>query len=852
MSAQQPPAPTPEEQARLLDEALTSVRLQSAQMRKCLDSNRLMDALKHASTALSELRSSSLGPKQYYELYMSIFDVLRYLSTYLHEAHLAGRHHLADLYELVQYAGNIVPRLYLMITVGAVYMGIPDAPVKEIMRDMMEMSRGVQHPIRGLFLRHYLSGQTRDHLPTSQTPDDPRGNLTDSTSFILTNFIEMNKLWVRLQYQGHSRDRAKRTQERRELRILVGTNLVRLSQIDGLGLKEYSEDLLPQILEQVVQCRDQLAQEYLMEVIIQVFPDEWHLRTLGQLLEATKNLGPGVDVKGVVGAMVDRLAAYAAREAEADSNKEDNVENVEQGVEKLDLNNGEEKSEGENGEKEERYRGIPVSVPLFDIFWTQITSLITARPDSLTITDISALLLSMTNLALNCYPEKLDYIDKILAYARTKANEAKEGDPQNFRSAETTNNFLGLLLAPVRGYETLLTVLKLENFTKFLEGMEEGTRRSVAAEVTRATLRSGTPIETPEDVEGVLELCKVLITDSGAQANYPQVAGKRGDSEDIIEEQGWLARMVHLFRSEDLDTQLKLLQTARKALAEGGERMRYTSPALVTVGLRLARSWKGREGVDEEWTQKAGAVYKFVHQIITALSNRVGAAAEMCFQLYIFAGQIADQGGAFEEIAYEFFAQAFVVYEESISESRAQFQAVSSLSRALQRTRHFGGENYDTLITKCALHGSKLLKKPDQCRAVYLASHLWWQTDGDAPETGTEDENGEEKKGSSGELCCVPNRVLECLQRALKIADACMDTQTSVSLFVEILDQFIYYYERQTESITPKFINGLIELCQQNIANMEPPRNEHFERTLKYIEVRRGGDDRWMSISVGH
>jgi vacuolar protein sorting-associated protein 35 len=29
----------------------------------------------------------------------------------------------------------------------------------------MEMSSGVVHPIRGLFLRHYLSGQTRDHLP---------------------------------------------------------------------------------------------------------------------------------------------------------------------------------------------------------------------------------------------------------------------------------------------------------------------------------------------------------------------------------------------------------------------------------------------------------------------------------------------------------------------------------------------------------------------------------------------------------------------------------------------------------------------------------------------------------------
>lgn len=66
-----------------------------------------------------------------------------------------------------RYAGNIVPRLYLMITVGSVYMSVPDAPVREIMKDMLEMSRGVQHPTRGLFLRHYLSGQTRDCLPMS-------------------------------------------------------------------------------------------------------------------------------------------------------------------------------------------------------------------------------------------------------------------------------------------------------------------------------------------------------------------------------------------------------------------------------------------------------------------------------------------------------------------------------------------------------------------------------------------------------------------------------------------------------------------------------------------------------------
>lgn len=104
------------------------------------------------------------------ELDMAVFDALRHVSNYLYDAHTTGRHHLADLYELVQYAGNIVPRLYLMITVGSVYMSIPDAPIKEIMKDMMEMSRGVQHPTRGLFLRHYLSGQTRDSLPVGDDP----------------------------------------------------------------------------------------------------------------------------------------------------------------------------------------------------------------------------------------------------------------------------------------------------------------------------------------------------------------------------------------------------------------------------------------------------------------------------------------------------------------------------------------------------------------------------------------------------------------------------------------------------------------------------------------------------------
>ena len=44
------------------------------------------------------------------------------------------------------------------------------------------------------------------------------GTIQDSIDFILLNFSEMNKLWVRMQHQGHSREREKRERERLELR----------------------------------------------------------------------------------------------------------------------------------------------------------------------------------------------------------------------------------------------------------------------------------------------------------------------------------------------------------------------------------------------------------------------------------------------------------------------------------------------------------------------------------------------------------------------------------------------------------------------------------------------------------
>ncbi|KDN42178.1 vacuolar protein sorting-associated protein 35 [Tilletiaria anomala UBC 951] len=1012
-----------DDSAKVLAEAHNVIKVQLTQMKRCLDTDQVMDALKSASTMLGELRTSALSPKAYYDLYMSIFDALRHLSSYLYDAHTSGRHHLADLYELVQYCGNIVPRLYLMITVGSVYMSIPDAPIKEIMRDIMEMSRGVQHPTRGLFLRHYLSGATRDFLPVG-VDQGPGGNLQDSIGFILTNFIEMNKLWVRLQHQGHSRDREKREMERKELRILVGTNLVRLSQLEGVDLDLYQRIILPSILEQVVNCKDVIAQEYLMEVVIQVFPDEFHLRTLGPFLSACAQLHPKVNIKQIVIALIDRLAAYAAREAENDSPEDirrqeeeasrrlaektrqmrlngtsagpasvwdevtrsgdpkeeqarlrnpigngvttvsatdfggsvpagsaaapnvathsssadvpegmdenawgggnDGLESSsstaailppaaadEQGpwaeaegdsagapasstmgttaVEREDETSGQEmRSEftsaqsrqdepatkpvnGAGGlaepaqvaaveqeakpavppEEEKpvrKFRGIPENVPLFEVFWHQVVQLIKARPD-LAIQDVTALLVSLVNLSLSCYPDRLEYVDQVLSFARSKVAEYEHSP--DLHSPTTVANLNSLLLSPINSYLTVLTLLALPNFNALLGSQPYTTRKSISHAVVLSVLKNETIMSTPEDVDGVLQLCATLVKNQrdtviggmghgaplpgyaagpgynyhtqdprfvrqqqqhpGMHSGHPaanRYAQAQHDLEEMAEEQGWMARLVHLFRSDDLETQFSLLQTARKHFVEGGDRIRYTLPPLIFSGIRLARRYKLVEKIEKEWEAKMQTLFKFLHQIISILYNKV-EASENCLRLFLLAAQSADSSG-FEELAYEFYVQSFTIYEESISESRAQLQAIGLIISTLHTSRVFGVDNYDTLITKAALHGAKLLKKPHQAAAVLMASHLWWQVD--APGRAASKEKPLLRDGK---------RVLECLQKALRIANSCIDERSTVEIFCSALDQYLYYFEHEVEAITPKYINSLVELISNGLENLQ-------------------------------
>ena len=223
---------------------------------------------------------------------------------------------------------------------------------------------------------------------------------------------------------------------------------------------------------------------------MKVFTDEFHLHTLGPFLSATAQLQTKVNIKQIVIALIDRLAAYAAREAENEDAEEAKrqeeaaarrlAERVKAqrararangttspvhefkneagwgepisptapvtAEEKTETTNDAENEKPDKGKEKEgeavrKFRGVPENVKLFEVFWEQVVELIKvclgsckppvplltshisqARPD-LSIQDVTALLVSLTNLSLSCYPDRLEYVDKVLGFARNKVKE---------------------------------------------------------------------------------------------------------------------------------------------------------------------------------------------------------------------------------------------------------------------------------------------------------------------------------------------------------------------------------------------------------------------------------------------
>lgn len=434
-----------------------------------------------------------------------------------------------ELYETVQYAGNVVPRLYLLITVGKAYVENNPSCAKDVLQDLVSMARGVQHPIRGLFLRAYLTQASRAMLPSNS--DVSVASVHNSVEFILENFEEMNKLWCRMQ---HSIDREKKERDRQELRDLIGKNLLVLSQLDGVDIALYREKVLPKILEQVVNCEDSLAQPYLMDAIVQAFADEYHLATLDKLLESSRNLNALVSVGDVLAGLMSRLGSYA--------------------------------SESEEGKQQVD------GARTFERFLAVLSNLHVDYPE-MEPHEVARAHAALLNFTLEAHEERLEQVDEVLSSCSRLLQASK-------RVEDASDELNGMLNTILHQYE-ILEVLGLDCFPDIMELLPQDEYKEMAKQVVEIMLDRGAVIDSAQDVKLMMRLISPLL-------DWP---ASTDDADEFESEQNMVAKLLHQLQSDDVDEQKIIIDLLTdRVLSVGGlRRLRCILPALLFRRLCLVR-----------------------------------------------------------------------------------------------------------------------------------------------------------------------------------------------------------------------------------------------------------------------
>ena len=202
----------------------------------------------------------------------------------------------------------------------------------------------------------------------------------------------------------------------------------------------------------------------------------------------------------------------------------------------------------------------------------------------------------------------------------------------------------------------------------------------------------------------------------------------------------------------------------------------------------------------------------------------------MYLEAALVADTLAQQGEptVFSPISYEMLSQAYSLYEGSVSDSVVQLKCVTAIIGTLMACGGLTESDYESLITKSAQLSAKLVKKPDQCRMVALCAHLFFPA-------------------SKGESFGYRNaqRSLECLQRSLKLADSCTTANSAnVELFVELLEHYLYLFEKKSPTISAGYITGLVSLIKEHLNNLSGSvgvmeAKNHFMGIIREIKRKK-------------
>eukprot|EP00927_Polykrikos_kofoidii_P027008 TRINITY_DN23919_c0_g1_i1.p1 TRINITY_DN23919_c0_g1~~TRINITY_DN23919_c0_g1_i1.p1 ORF type:complete len:925 (+),score=156.48 TRINITY_DN23919_c0_g1_i1:204-2978(+) len=882
-----------DEQMRVLEEAFGFVAEQRFYFRKAVQKNDLEMALRYSFCLANELRATRLLPVHYYKLYALVFWELQHLAAFVA---CTDRHGLsiADIYELVQLEGNILPRLYVLVTVGAVYIqSARDELGQEILDDVCNMLSAVQHPVRGLFLRYFMLQMVKDKLVHV-------GGARRALRFLLANLRESVSLWARLRLEdggsaavgvipgrhdsdalgviaaavptiasdvlstsqaegqsaliatGHDGIPAEGllaqvwslSRNQQTLQMLIGAHLMHMSQLEMLSEDLHAEVVLPEVLR-LSNGEDPAGQAYLLECFVELFPDSYHLHSLDQLLAACAQLQWVVDLKYLLKGLMQRLTGYLRRvvHVAAPSAQSPSPPRPEGSLNAI--GGGGASCCGDTGGSDtvEFANALSTAGCRVDSFaaFEQYLQQLRARPRTAgtPLASLLELQVELMTVAILLHPTDSRRMELVLGGTVELIVQRPQEEPLDTGSV---SSIISVLAAPLTSATVVPTVLTMPHHLTLVEALGgRAVWRCASVEMVKALLEGDVPISDCASLRRLLELLDPLIHDDAWHHDKESAQHQEVYEHDPVAfaaEQQKVAQLVHQIRHPSPSVSFEMLKVIRGYLDESGpHRVVYTLPACLVATIRLAKPLVlerhrrvSTSGVPEDEGRERSS----------SMQTEVPEAEE----LFRFAWSLLEDGLPPGVLSAEERLRLWLLVAASTERAdRALGEARGALSAACLHAVHGAMSCLEADVgsgSRSQLPGLQLFVGTLQ-QITCLSEESYQSV---AARVMKFSERLPTRRMQSRALSiCVhlywglsqrdPPRALGCLQAALRFGDGALHVDpTDVDLFIEILDQAVYLFGQGNSEITASLLSGFIALCVQHLRYIEGRVPAEAQRSL--------------------
>ena len=818
------------DQEKILDEALLVVKSKSYQMKVAIENNKLRNSLKYAKSMLDTLKSTTLSPSNYYQLFLSIFDEMQYIFNYFREEARRGRR-MKDLYDTVQQCENIIPRLFLLICVASAYIETGQTNATDIIFDLFNLIKGVQNPLRGLFCRYFFLKMIKDRLPDKGNEyEKPGASPDDTAKFILNNLEEMNGLWIRITNnnsiingEDDNTDIISSLKEREQLKILIGENITRLSSLNCVNVDVYQKKVLPKIIEILLESKDSLSQQYLLECVVHAFPDEHNIACMNLLLETCSKLQSNVDVKTIFISLMQKLAKYV-----------------------------------ENSKDEKNI--IDSAQKIFNIVKGNINKIMNESNANMDVNKLIELQVAFLNFTIKCCPEneRLDSTNNILTDCVNLLSKNK-----NEIISNDTIKLIGRLLSvPL---ESNMSIFSMGTFPELMRYLDYASRATLSLRIIDSLVndKATVKLDNSERVSSLMGFIRPLLEDSPDAGEYDQY--------QFEYEQASVCKLLFIITTNDPQNMYDILNVLKNTFLKGGlKRQKFTLSALVnayiTLSYKISYALNKLNDVEDSRKEKIHEdfvnyynlksldtneqIHKFMRRIYSQINDTIAIIendfSDMALKLYLsLALQINDikvDRNLYEETCYNALSSAIQIFNRGKINDELKVDLINQVIGTVLNIDILSRDNLVGITSNIVQVSQSLLKRSDQCLAILNCTHLYYKT-----------------------LVADSNKIIDCLNKAKKFADYAMTNPKNAILFIKIINKYLFFIEKSENDesidfINPETINDLIELVKNHIQSMKlenkdaeylPVIEEYYNNTIYMINQGKKGGKYKILESLG-